>query len=671
VASANSAATVSPFLTSISGALGLNINGRQAMELVTVFACVAAIAKTVGRLPIYVYDAKKKPLEGHELARLLKYPNPEMTGVDFKAAIAANIALHGFGIARIVRNNAGGVAQLWPVASSQVTWRRDPRDSRLKYRITNALIGGFEEVDFSKVLHFRGGVSFDGINNLSPQDNLYNTVQIARAIDTFRAAYYGNGGNSSMIIKTAEALTEAQGIELKRQISESRNSPGQSRPIMLGQGMDAVTLDKTGRDSETLATRKEQDLAICRMFGVPPHMLGIESGSASAASTEQKGKEWIQTSLGFELAAQEAVFGSLLTRAEQDAGVHLKYDEDELSSGDKAARFAAYAVGRQNGFLSVNEIREEEDYAPIPNGDVYLEPLNMGQAGDGSTGNPGTQTTRKNMQSQPRIDTSFLNAGYQASILSDQARQCMERRERTATNMERVAKHWGDAGRLKIKAEAPANELRLYGSIGESWYSDQSITLASVQTWLDTQAGDIIVKINSPGGDVFEGNGIRNALLSYGAKGHEVKIVVEALAASIATVIMTAGTTVEMASNALIMVHNAWTYTAGNAADLLKEAGVLAKIDETIVQAYHERTGIAKDELVPLLAAETWFNAEEALTSKFIDSVTGASELAAEEDVPPAPPGPPAPDPSAKITPNQQAILDRLTRKSAAWKQAA
>lgn len=638
------------------------------MNLVTVFACVSAIAKTVGRLPLYVYGRDKKPLSGHSLERVLKYPNAEMTGVDFRAAMTANATLHGSAIARVVRNNAGDVAELWPIPSSHVSYRRDLPTGRIKYRLWNAATGATEEVDFSRILHMRG-LTFDGINAMSPEQGLHNTIQIARAIDTFRASYYANGGNSSMLIKTKHELTEAQQTSLKRQISELRSEPGQTRPIVLGQDMDAITLDKSSRDSETALTRKEQDLAICRMFGVPPHMVGL-GDSVSAANTEQRAKEWIQTSLGFDLASQEAVFGALLTRPEQTSGIHLKYDLDELASGDMAARFAAYAVARQNGWMSVNEIRAEEEWPPIPNGNVYLEPLNMQQAGSGATGNPGSQTTRQNytpMQT-PRFDQlAYLNYGYQAHAGVEMlAKQCMDKRLAVGQSISRAAEMWSRCAKIQIKNEAPANELRLFGTIGESYYYDApGITAVSVQKWLDTQTGDIVVYLNSPGGDVFEGNQIRNALKDYAAKGRAVNVRVGAIAASIASVIMTAGTSVEMASNGLIMIHQAWTCTAGNAIDLFKEATVLQKIDETFLQAYHERTGTSKAELALLLAAETWMNAEEALAANFIDSICGALDFA------PEPPAPPAQKAMAEEKAMLQTALDRITKKTAAWKLAA
>ena len=133
-----------------------------------------------------------------------------------------------------------------------------------------------------------------------------------------------------------------------------------------------------------------------------------------------------------------------------------------------------------------------------------------------------------------------------------------------------------------------------------------------------------------------------------------------ALAASIAGVIITAGTSVKIASNALIMVHRAWTYTAGNADDLLKEAEVLKKIDGTITDAFVKRTGMEASAIDAMLAAETWLTAEDAKAQGFVDEIIGESALDDNEpEQPPAPPeDPETPVPTTNvIRPETKALL--------------
>jgi ATP-dependent Clp protease protease subunit len=136
------------------------------------------------------------------------------------------------------------------------------------------------------------------------------------------------------------------------------------------------------------------------------------------------------------------------------------------------------------------------------------------------------------------------------------------------------------------------------------------------------------VYINSPGGDVFEGVAIYNMLKRH--KAH-VNIHVDGLAASIASVITMAGNTIIMPSNAMMMIHNAWMYTAGNSKDLREAADMLDKVDTSIRQSYLTKAGdkLSEDDLVSLMEAESWLTAQEAYDYGLCDVVGEVKQVAA------------------------------------------
>lgn len=138
-------------------------------------------------------------------------------------------------------------------------------------------------------------------------------------------------------------------------------------------------------------------------------------------------------------------------------------------------------------------------------------------------------------------------------------------------------------------------------------------------------ADTINVRINSGGGSVIAGSVIYNAL-----KRHKGKVIthIDGLSASMASVISMVGEEVRMAENALLMIHNPWTQSQGEADDLRKEADLLDKIKETLLTAY-KRSNYSEDELSELMNAETWFTAKEALEAGFIDVIDGATEKVA------------------------------------------
>ncbi len=199
--------------------------------------------------------------------------------------------------------------------------------------------------------------------------------------------------------------------------------------------------------------------------------------------------------------------------------------------------------------------------------------------------------------------------------------------------VESVESRWQDASQIKAAAST-ANELLIYGSIGYSWYEDDdsAITGKNVRAWLAERSGqDVTIRINSPGGDVFEGVAIHNALAQHEGK---VTVHIDALAASAASVIAMAGDEIHIAANAMVMIHRAWTWTAGNANDLEKEAALLRQIDGTLVATYVARTSQETADIEAMLDAETWLTAEDAKAKGFADTITPAK-------TPPAP----APEP--------------------------
>ncbi len=179
-------------------------------------------------------------------------------------------------------------------------------------------------------------------------------------------------------------------------------------------------------------------------------------------------------------------------------------------------------------------------------------------------------------------------------------------------------------------------ELYLYTEIASWGGGGYAHSAKSFKRELDA-LGDIKtlnVYINSPGGDVFEGTAIYN-MLARKKKKCQVNIYIDGLAASIASVIAMAGTKVYMPSNSMMMIHNAWCFTYGNAAELRKVAEDLDKINSsTVIQAYLNKAGdsLDKETLVKLLDDETWLSAQECLDYGLCDEITSAKNMAAKFD---------------------------------------
>ncbi|HEM2749770.1 TPA: Clp protease ClpP [Streptococcus suis] len=160
--------------------------------------------------------------------------------------------------------------------------------------------------------------------------------------------------------------------------------------------------------------------------------------------------------------------------------------------------------------------------------------------------------------------------------------------------------------------------LRIEGQIAdETWFGDE-VTPQGFKNDLHAGNGDITLWINSPGGDVFAAAQIYNMLMDY--KG-DVHVVIDGLAASAASVIAMAGTTVSMSPVAMLMIHNPWTVAQGEAKDMQKVIEMLGEIKESIINAYELRTGLSRTKLSHLMDSESWFNAKKAVELGFADKI--------------------------------------------------
>jgi ATP-dependent Clp protease protease subunit len=168
-------------------------------------------------------------------------------------------------------------------------------------------------------------------------------------------------------------------------------------------------------------------------------------------------------------------------------------------------------------------------------------------------------------------------------------------------------------------------KIYIYDSIG----GEGIMALDIIKEIADAE-GDINVHINSGGGSVSQGIAIYNALKEYNG---DVHVKVDGLAASIASVIAMAGTTVTMAEGSLLMIHLPWTMIAGNANDLRKEAEVLDQHMETLIDIYASNSPLGRDEIKSMLAEETWLTADEAYELGMITNIAGELKQAASVDL--------------------------------------
>lgn len=178
----------------------------------------------------------------------------------------------------------------------------------------------------------------------------------------------------------------------------------------------------------------------------------------------------------------------------------------------------------------------------------------------------------------------------------------------------------------KIVAKADVSEIWLYDEIGKNWFGDGVTAKEFIAELNAIKSPKIDMHINSPGGEVFDGAAIYNAIKRHPAS---VTAYIDGIAASIASVIALAGDRVIMAANALYMMHNPSGFTMGTSEDMRKTADILDKVCDTMCGAYMDKSGKDETEIKALLDDETWMDAEEAKVAGFCDEIGDEMDMAA------------------------------------------
>lgn len=181
--------------------------------------------------------------------------------------------------------------------------------------------------------------------------------------------------------------------------------------------------------------------------------------------------------------------------------------------------------------------------------------------------------------------------------------------------------------RNQADGEPEARVLELYGTIAsESWFDDD-VTPQMFKDELFAEEGDVVIFLNSPGGDCIAASQIYTMLMEYTGN---VTIKIDGIAASAASVIAMAGTSVLMAPTSLMMIHNPMTAAFGSKDEMEKAIEMLEEVKESIINAYELRTGLSRARISHLMDSETWMNAKRAIELGFADGMLTDEKVMAE-----------------------------------------
>ena len=391
----------------VSTPTGLSITPESAMTVTAFFAAVRFRAFSVASLPKILYQRvqegnKRRAVEKKLYNILHDQPNPEMTSFDFWATLDSHVMVRGNAYAEIVFDKKGNITALWPLRPDKMDLvRTESGELIYQYQLPNKFNNQKIKLLPEQVFHLRG-LSTDGIMGIAPITQMRNAVALAKATEEFGGAFFGNGAQPGMVLKHPGRLSD-QGVVDRIKDSWEQSHQGLSnshRVAILEEGMDVAKIGLSPEDSQFLETRVHQVYEISRMTDVPPQMI-FELSQANFSTLEQMTLDYVVHHLRPWLISYEQQSNrSLLLQNEKDSGFFIENLMDGLLRGDLATRYSAYSIGRQNGWLSLNDIRRMENMNSIgAKGDKYVVPLNMSVLGedgmplpvpDANGGNPNT-----------------------------------------------------------------------------------------------------------------------------------------------------------------------------------------------------------------------------------------------------------------------------------------
>lgn len=366
----------------VSYSLDGAVNENLALKFSAVFACLRVLAETFCSCPIFEYkkineNEREKTDETGLYDILHTIANVEMDAFTFWQMVINQLNANGNAVSLIQKNQYGMITGLTPFEYDRVDIRRD-ENGRLQYKIDGKTENTYPKSEMFHVL----GPSMDGIIGLSPLQCASQSIRLGLTYEQFGVNFFKNGIFPTGVFEHPTHLGEDEYKRLKHDVHERYTSLSQKgTPIITESGMKFNQLQLKLVDAELLSSKKFQIEDICRIYRVPLHLVQ-NLDKATFGNIEHQSLDFtIFTMLPIFRRVESAINSQLLTRKQRSNGLYYEFNMAGLLRGDMKSMYEAFNIGRNAGFLSVNDIRRLLNMNPVDGGDSYLQPLNMGLLG--------------------------------------------------------------------------------------------------------------------------------------------------------------------------------------------------------------------------------------------------------------------------------------------------
>jgi HK97 family phage portal protein len=399
-------------------AAGVNVDTDTAMNFVDFFAGVRAISEDVGSLPLPLYERLmprgKKRAPEHPLYEVLHdQANEFMTSFALRETLQGHALTWGDGCAYIERDK-GHVVGLWPLRPDRLT----PKFAhlgrgkvRIVYLYTDPVNGIRTTLLADEVLHV-AGLGFDGLRGYSLVSQGRQAIALGIATERFGAAWFRNGSRPAGVLTHPNAVSEGARTRMKQDWEElHRGLDRAQRVAILEEGVKWESIGIPPEDAQFLQTRQFQKGEMATLLRIAPHKIG-DLEHATFSNIEELGIDHVVSTIRpWCIRWEQSIRARLLTDVERKR-YFAEHLIDGLMRGDMKSRFEAYAIAKQWGWESSNDIREKENENPIgAAGDVYLVPLNMVNAADLATGGAdgGGPRSKRSVAARRKVASRFVS----------------------------------------------------------------------------------------------------------------------------------------------------------------------------------------------------------------------------------------------------------------------
>lgn len=359
---------------------GILITPETALAMSAVRACVTLLAESVAQLPCELYRRDKNGgrirATDHPLYDVIhSQPNRKDTSFEYYEQQQGALGLEGNSFSLIERDGKGYVTELIPVNPKKVTVMKGP-DGMPYYHLPD--VG---ETLPMRLVHHVKYFSMDGYVGTSPIQTNADVLGLGLAVEQHAAQVFARGTTMSGVIerpKEAGAIKSQEAIDrlLAKWTDRYSGIHNAFSVAMLQEGMSYKQLSQDNEKAQLLQSRQWTVNEICRLFKIPPHMIQSLEG-ATNNNIEHQGLQYVMYTLLAWLKRHEAAMMRDLLLPSERRDLYIEFNVSSLLRGDQKSRYESYALGRQWGWLSVNDIRRMENLPPIAGGDTYLTPLNM------------------------------------------------------------------------------------------------------------------------------------------------------------------------------------------------------------------------------------------------------------------------------------------------------